>query len=399
MLELFAKIGDELQEAYRKVDYDERRFCELSMEAVLEHDVPKHFDFVQLVHELIGRERTLETAASEFGQPPVTVYRGRNFYIEILFWLEGTTTVHQHGFSGAFQVLRGSSLHTTYRWKAKATVNSHLELGTVQRIESQHLRQGEAHRIAAGEPFIHSLFHLEHPSISMVVRTDVEEGKSPQFAYLLPHVRYDPFFKDFDLAVKKRLLHMMRSLNHEALRDTLRRFAARATFYDLFRVLVELEPATGPYTWLLAGVDKRFPEWTPLVADTMREQHRQRLLLRQRAQITDEEQRFLLGLLMNLSDRRDFIRLMRARFPKQDVAEVVTRLVNAVTARDGADRLMAVKLEEDTRDLLHGMLLGRRKQALVHHLSKSFELSAKQSKLVLKFDELVSESPLFSALF
>jgi len=107
----------------------------------------------------------------------------------------------------------------------------------------------------------------------------------------------------------------------------------------------------------------------------------------------------LLGLLLNLYDRRDFIRLMRARFPKQDVAEVITRLVNAVTARDRADRLMAVKLEEDTRDLLHGMLLGRRKQALVKHLSKSFELSAKQSKLVLKFDDLVSQSPLFSALF
>jgi hypothetical protein len=42
------------------------------------------------------------------------VYAGRRFYVEVVFWAEGTTAIHQHSFSGAFQVLVGSSIHTLY---------------------------------------------------------------------------------------------------------------------------------------------------------------------------------------------------------------------------------------------------------------------------------------------
>jgi hypothetical protein len=35
--------------------------------------------------------------------------------IEALFWVDGTTSIHQHSFSGAFQVLAGKSIHSRYR--------------------------------------------------------------------------------------------------------------------------------------------------------------------------------------------------------------------------------------------------------------------------------------------
>ncbi|MFN2514442.1 MAG: hypothetical protein ABR568_23900, partial [Pyrinomonadaceae bacterium] len=44
-----------------------------------------------------------------FGNPPITLFAGPRFHIDVYYWLDGTTSIHQHSFTGAFQVLLGSS--------------------------------------------------------------------------------------------------------------------------------------------------------------------------------------------------------------------------------------------------------------------------------------------------
>ena len=35
-----------------------------------------------------------------FGNPPVTLFAGLRFHIDVYFWLDGTTEIHQHAFAG-----------------------------------------------------------------------------------------------------------------------------------------------------------------------------------------------------------------------------------------------------------------------------------------------------------
>src|SRR5581483_12174101 len=41
----------------------------------------------------------------------------------------------------------------------------------------------------------HSLFHLDRPSVTVVIRTHRIPGADPQYSYLWPGVAFDPFSK------------------------------------------------------------------------------------------------------------------------------------------------------------------------------------------------------------
>ncbi len=43
-------------------------------------------------------------------KPPLTVFAGRRFYIAINFWPNATVSIHEHGFTGVFQVMAGLKL-------------------------------------------------------------------------------------------------------------------------------------------------------------------------------------------------------------------------------------------------------------------------------------------------
>src|SRR5262249_38085080 len=144
-----------------------------------------------------------------FGQPPVTLYRARDFYISALYWLEGTTDIHEHGFSGAFRVLEGSSIHAVYDFSRPATITPRLAYGHLLLSEAELLRKGATRRIQLGGEFIHSLFHLDSPSVTIVVRTGREGLR--QNSYCRPGVAFDPLFDDPALQRRMLALETMRA--------------------------------------------------------------------------------------------------------------------------------------------------------------------------------------------
>src|SRR6266853_5529160 len=142
-------------------------------------------------------------------QPPLTVYSGRDFRIEVLFWVQGVPAIHQHSFSGAFHVMHGSSLQTLWEFELREQVAMRLALGRVSLKKAELLRKGDSRSIIAGQRLIHSTFHLDRPSLTVVVRTLGEADKQPQYAYLPPTIAYDPFG---DIPSVKRRTQLLRML-------------------------------------------------------------------------------------------------------------------------------------------------------------------------------------------
>ncbi len=121
----FQELGSLVESRWREQNYNEALFPEIAAHALTELDLTEEMDpweIIRWVHRTPNLPRQQDRKA-KFGNPPITLFVGSRFYVDVYFWLDGTTTVHQHAFSGAFQVLLGSSVHSHYRFEKDREIN------------------------------------------------------------------------------------------------------------------------------------------------------------------------------------------------------------------------------------------------------------------------------------
>ena len=183
--------------------------------------------------------------AAVFGDPPLTVFRGEGFRIDVNLWTSSTTVVHEHGFSGAFRVLAGSSLHVTHAFSLRETIGD-LGVGTLCQTGQERLLPGATRPIVRGEALIHALLHLDHPSATVVVRTD-GDGSGDQCVYEAPGVRR-PAFPRWSPEEQRRMqlaTFLLRTGQQERIEGVLREARPLLAYVLLVDVL--------PGAWLAQG--------------------------------------------------------------------------------------------------------------------------------------------------
>ena len=173
-MEEFEKLGELVENRWRAQNYSEQAFPDITAEALIESGLPGRldpWDIIRWVHTAttLPEQQDIE---GRFGNPPVTMFRGSRFYIDVYYWLDGTTSIHQHSFCGAFQVLLGSSIHSRYSFQEDTVINEHFSAGKITLEEVQLLSLNDVRTIRPGRNFIHSLFHLDRPSATITIRTD-----------------------------------------------------------------------------------------------------------------------------------------------------------------------------------------------------------------------------------
>ena len=169
-------------------------------------------DVVRFVHEapVLVAQADID---SKFGQPAITVFRCEAFYIDVLFWVDGTTAIHQHRFSGAFHVMGGSSLQSRYRFTPKCAYSERLLYGTLDLLDVELLVKGDVRPIRAGAELVHALFHLDRPSVSVVVRTAGDElSRATICSYSRAGLAFDPFAKTESMTRKIQTLDLLYAL-------------------------------------------------------------------------------------------------------------------------------------------------------------------------------------------
>jgi hypothetical protein len=197
-MKFFQDLGALVEQRWRDQSYSEERFPEIAAAALAETEPSKHvdpWDVIRWVYSTtsLPQQRDVE---GRFGNPPVTLYDGARFYIDVYYWLDGTTSIHQHSFCGAFHVLMGSSILSCYDFVEKQKINAHFSTGTMVLNKVELLEQGAVQQILTGKAYIHSLFHLDRPSASVVIRTHQSPSGLPQYNYVKPYFAIDPFYKD-----------------------------------------------------------------------------------------------------------------------------------------------------------------------------------------------------------
>lgn len=113
-----------------------------------------------------------------FGQPPITLFNNDRFVVDLYIWMGCDTSIHSHGFRGAFRVLHGKSLHETFDVKVLEKIAHDVELTELGQPSLEILSVGDTRTIAPGKDLTHRVIHLEEPTITLCVKTINEPALS-----------------------------------------------------------------------------------------------------------------------------------------------------------------------------------------------------------------------------
>ena len=205
----FKDLGRTVLERWKRVNFSLEKFPAIAKSTLDERPPAQHVAIPALMREFLLNDEQPLQSQSGFGQPELIAYEHPRFYIQLLFWMDGTTDIHQHEFSGAFHVMHGSSIHAHYEFEKARPITPHLRIGDVKMKNIELLETGRTVPIISGSRCIHSLFHLDSPSVTVVVRTQHDPGTGPQFNYLPPHIAMDPMHSDTLTMRRKQLLDVM----------------------------------------------------------------------------------------------------------------------------------------------------------------------------------------------
>ena len=412
----FEELGAIIESRWRDKNYDENRFPDIAARALGEADLAAQVDpwaIIRWLHKTPNLPRQFDPQAT-FGDPPITLFAGPGFYIDIYYWLDSTTTIHQHAFSGAFQVLLGGSMHSSYEFKKKREINSHLLIGDISLKDVALLGLGDIRRIHPGSRFIHSLFHLERPSATIVVRTNDAPSAPVQYKYLKPYIAIDPFFDEPGMTRKVQTVSLLLSMEHPEADQMIFDLLDTADFHTTFAVLdaafkfldrneleelFQVSKRADRFQSMLDRARTRHGALTDFLPAVFDEKLRQADIVKRRGMIKRADHRFFLALLLNVPERTRVLDLVKQRFPDEEPVELIIgwlRELSKIKIFGSAEpNVLGIKSIDDTYlEVLTVLLRGLP--------VKEVRALASNKPAGLPIDELFASmktSPLFKSIF
>lgn len=340
IVKLFNNLGAEVEKLWRDRNYDETLFPPLAAQALKEANLPEKVSAWEVITWTLGETLLPEQRdlRGNFGDPPITVYNGTRFHIDVYFWLQGTTAIHQHAFCGAFQVLQGSSIHSWYEFERRETVNTFTEIGDIKLKLCELLQVGDVQEIRAGRQYIHGLFHLDMPSATIVIRTHKSPMFLPQFSYYKPFLAIDPFFEEPNIIKKLQSITALIRTEHPETDKLIATLLEQSDFQSSYTILSNVrnylqkgqishffnpDGTQNRFDALLDIAKKRHGALAEGLSQVFAHQARVEEIVSRRSYVNEPEQRFFLALLMNVEGREQIFSLIKERFPDADPLEKV----------------------------------------------------------------------------
>ena len=346
----FSELGKTVYQRWEKENFSLEAFPAIATKALKEKSPAKQVDLKALTRDFLLDDTQPFQTSSGFGQPELIVHDNPKFYIQLLFWLDGTTDIHQHGFSGAFHVMEGSSIHSEFDFLNPTKITAHFRLGDLKLKKAELLETGSTIPILSGNGCIHSLFHLETPSVTVVVRTHADPGSAPQFTYLPPHVALDPIKEDALTLRRKQLLDTMEETGDPDYASLVNTMVGKLDFERGFFVLQNCMShlrATGAWDRVWKSFSKKHGKAAAMIAPTLDEIIRRDGLVAMRSSIGEVEHRFFLALLLTVPDRSLILSMIGKRFPGTPLETISRWAGEMAITTDGGTWILDARFPEE----------------------------------------------------
>lgn len=399
MIPYFQDLGSSIEQAWVRHSYDEDIFTQLAQDALEQNPPREHVKMADIISWIFGPIQAFRQPKYDylFGEPPVMLFQASRFYIEALFWLSGTTAIHEHAFSGAFAVLAGSSVHSHWRFTPERAVNSRMICGRLERVSTEILRPGGLRPIYAGDRLIHQLFHLELPSVTIVVRTYGERPHLPQYSYLPPGLAID---NEEDDEVRRRRMILLDGMARGQI-DGLEKYVYGLidsgdleTLFHTFSILTRRKIAPRLIDQLYDIARERHGDIVDLFRKVCEGERRTRIVTMLRSKIHNPEARFLLALLMLMPDRDAILDTIRLQFPNvEPIAAIETWLENM-----SGKETIGFDFNDENRLIFRSLVEGLGEEDILQRLGVEFHSVDRYRDQLLEHAKKMARSDLFLPL-
>jgi hypothetical protein len=211
----------------------------------------------------------------------------------------------------------GSSVHSEFDFVGARSVTPHIRTGDLRVKRIELLETGRTVPITSGRDCIHSLFHLDTPSITVVIRTHHDPGTGPQYNYLPPNIAINLLHADSLTARRKQLLDVLETIDDPNYGTHVNEMMGRLDFERGFNMLHHTMPRLkelNEWDEVLATFQNKHGELALGVPGTLEECLRRETISQMRHFIVNPEHRFFLALLINVQNRADILALVARRF-------------------------------------------------------------------------------------
>lgn len=317
MLEFVVKLSENVQSDWEKQGFRENAFpavASKSLEGLANFETS---DLVRLIlHDLeLPAQRRLDVG---FGEPNITLFSSNLFEIEAIFWTRNTPAIHEHSFCGAFCMLAGVSMHSSYSYQQLDCIEG-IGIGSVDLKAQQKFEPRRIQKIERGSSFIHSNFHLIDPGITLVIRT-IHRGAAER-TFLPPHLAIDGISRDEAFQKKLQLLDMLNSVGSQSYMVHTEELIECCSLKQIVRLMLRVawhDISREAYEAILRKAFSRVrAQNKQKLAVSMEAARRRAQLLRLRSNIRSYSVRTTMACLMECSGLTDFKQLMMLATSRQ----------------------------------------------------------------------------------
>ncbi|MBI4124631.1 MAG: hypothetical protein HY466_01695 [Deltaproteobacteria bacterium] len=363
-----ASLGETISRRLRKAGGGLSPLSSLAAEALREHRSGLRFNMEAFLRSFWKVKKLPKQLSPHggFGQPPITLYRDKQFLIDIYFWVTPQISIHSHAFRGAFAVLQGKSLHCEYTFQVKKDFGDQVQLGDLNLKATHLLREGDVEEILPGPDFIHQVWHISFPTVSLAVRT---RESIPQYTYFKPHLAIPAFLPVLDAVTMKKMmtLFMLHRIGHPLQDDHLRTLIAKAVPARAILCLLSYFQSTQDLDRLRKVMQKTpaLAEWAPYLLSSFARMQETRTNW---DRLEAEGDRLLTALLHSVTDRREMERLVRGYAPAEPPAEwILTRLKKLIH-----NKTLGFEFNDTAWEIFERLYQGETEASICGRISKKY---------------------------
>jgi hypothetical protein len=366
----FEHLGRSISSVWREHSFDTDAFPDIAAAAVRDFRCPPDLAYDELALN-VSRQH-LPPVIHPFSDLSIRVFDSKEFFIELLVWIDGTTVVHEHAFSGAYRVLQGKSIHSRFSFTPAKRVSRRFSIGQTDFLDAELLSRDDVREIRPGPESLHSLFHLERPSVTLVARTHGESWWTPQAEVFRPHVAMDHSLpQDQNVLFAVRTIGTLLQHDEERAKSLLLRFIDDFDLPRAFALCVAFVVYEALYEAARDLLCERFDADDRALVRTSLLTHRQLERYRKlRRVMRDADNLFVIALLSTVPSRDKVEALAEQRLGLDQIYVRLAKILLEVRQEAGfASRLTP----ESALDVLTMALRHRTKSEFLASLNQAFD--------------------------
>lgn len=319
------------------------------------------------------------------------------------YWFDDIATPHHHAWTGFFMNLKGRVIHSVYDFDAEKRIGPHLAFGKLRSHTTELITEGMAVPVCPGDAYIHSLWHIDNPCISLSVR--IKSSRFTPDALTLDYDRWSGtafcISQRDDVSQLYKWLRLQLQTNkanyYRTIDDILNREDV-TTVILLLSMIMNTEMDLDLADYLKSRSPDRSSEMSERYAAFAEGLARNRLFTNIRLNVTDSELRALFGALYLASDLRHFLEIIGLLFLDSQPERKAARLLFLAIATPEVEG-SSMEVKKELWCFFESVLSGQDCQRVLEQIEQSRELVMEEKEFVASLMRETQESLIFRVLF